>query len=101
MEAAKKLPVDWNNYQITRNDQYTSSMLNAARGVRSMMLSALIGAMPWRHFLSVNSATFGESKRLQRAALLPMPCFRNYSAEPATSDELDRLLNLNESVIWR
>ena len=23
----------------------------------------------------------------------------NYSAEPATSDELDRLLNLNESVI--
>ena len=31
MEAAKKLPVDWNNYQITRNDQYTSSMLNAAR----------------------------------------------------------------------
>ena len=30
MEAAKKLPVDWNNYQITRNDQYTSSMLNAA-----------------------------------------------------------------------
>lgn len=43
MEAAKKLPVDWNNYQITRNDQYTSSMLNAARGVRSMMLGALIG----------------------------------------------------------
>ena len=43
MEAAKKLPVDWNNYQITRNDQYTSSMLNAARGVRSMMRSALIG----------------------------------------------------------
>ena len=43
MEAAKKLPVDWNNYQITRNDQCTSSMLNAARGVRSMMRSALIG----------------------------------------------------------
>ena len=43
MEAAKKLPVDWNNYQITRNDQYTSSMLNAARSVRSMMRSALIG----------------------------------------------------------
>ena len=43
MEEAKKLPVDWNNYQITRNDQYTSSMLNAARGVRSMMRSALIG----------------------------------------------------------
>ena len=43
MEAAKKLPVDWNSYQITRNDQYTSSMLNAARGVRSMMLGALIG----------------------------------------------------------
>jgi putative ABC transport system permease protein len=45
MEAAKKLPVDWNNYQITRNDQYTSSMLNAARGVRSMMLGALIGVI--------------------------------------------------------
>ena len=43
MEAAKKLPVDWNNYQITRNDQYTSSMLNAARSVRSMMRGALIG----------------------------------------------------------
>ena len=40
MEAAKKLPVDWNNYQITRNDQYTSSMLNAARSVRSMMRGA-------------------------------------------------------------
>ena len=37
MDAAKKLPVDWNNYQITRNDQYSSSMLHAARGVRSMM----------------------------------------------------------------
>ena len=43
LEAAKKLPVDWNNYQITRNDQYTSSMLNAARSVRSMMRGALIG----------------------------------------------------------
>mgnify|MGYP000343913649 FL=1 len=32
MDAAKKLPVDWNNYQITRNDQYSSSMLHAARG---------------------------------------------------------------------
>ena len=42
MEAAKKLPVDWNNYQITRNDQYTSSMLNAARSVRSMMRGAVI-----------------------------------------------------------
>ncbi len=40
MDAAKKLPVDWNNYQITRNDQYTSSMLNAARSVRSMMRGA-------------------------------------------------------------
>ena len=43
MDAAKKLPVDWNNYQITRNDQYSSSMLHAARGVRSMMRGALIG----------------------------------------------------------
>ena len=43
MEAAKKLPVDWNNYQITRYDQYTSSMLNAARSVRSMMRGALSG----------------------------------------------------------
>ena len=34
MDAAKKLPVDWNNYQITRNDQYSSSMLHAARGQR-------------------------------------------------------------------
>ena len=41
MDAAKKLPVDWNNYQITRNDQYSSSMLHAARGVRSMMRGAL------------------------------------------------------------
>lgn len=43
MDAARKLPVDWNNYQITRNDQYSSSMLHAARGVRSMMRGALIG----------------------------------------------------------
>ena len=43
MDAARKLPVDWDNYQITRNDQYSSSMLHAARGVRSMMRGALIG----------------------------------------------------------
>lgn len=59
MEAAKKLPVDWNNYQITRNDQYTSSMLNAARSVRSMMRGALIGVtisavIPQPHALAVD-----------------------------------------------
>ena len=60
MEAAKKLPVDWNNYQITRNDQYTSSMLNAARGVRSMMLGALIGVTIGRDSSQSHALTVDE-----------------------------------------
>ena len=38
MDAARKLPVDWGNYQITRNDQYSSSMLHARprRALQSM-----------------------------------------------------------------
>ena len=45
MNDAKKLPVDWKNYQITRNDQYTAGMLSAAQGVRSMMRGTLIGVL--------------------------------------------------------
>ena len=42
MDAAKKLPVDWNNYQITQRPVFVEHAA-CRRGVRSMMRGALIG----------------------------------------------------------
>ncbi|MFU0518197.1 ABC transporter permease [Gardnerella vaginalis] len=37
IEEASKLPIDLQNYQITRDDQFVQGMIGAAKGVKSMM----------------------------------------------------------------
>ena len=45
MAQAAKLPIDLQNYQLTRDDQFVSGLLKAAKGVRSIMTVTTIAVV--------------------------------------------------------
>lgn len=45
MSQAAKLPIDLQNYQLTRDDQFVSGLLKAAKGVRSIMTVTTIAVV--------------------------------------------------------
>lgn len=45
MEQVAKLPIDLQSYQLTRDDQFVTGMLQAAKGVRSMMTVTTIAVV--------------------------------------------------------